>query len=66
MVKLKDHRGRIDVVVTIYMRDKQGKLKKDWKEFREWSTAVRFMYDFNEPEGWQLERIVLDKDIKLW
>lgn len=66
MVKLKDHRGRIDVVVTIYMRDKQGKLKKDWKEFREWSTAVRFMDDFNEPEGWQLERIVLDKDIKLW
>ena len=66
MVKLKDHRGRIDVVVTIYMRDKQGKLKKDWKEFREWSTAVRFMDDFNEPDGWQLERIVLDKDIKLW
>ena len=66
MVKLKDHRGRIDVVVTIYMRDKQGKLKKDWKEFREWSTAVRFMDDFNESEGWQLERIVLDKDIKLW
>ena len=66
MVKLKDHRGRIDVVVTIYMRDKQGKLKKDWKEFREWSTAVRFMDDFNEPEGWQLERIILDKDIKLW
>ena len=66
MVKLKDHRGRVDVVCTIYMRDKAGKLKKDCEEFREWSTAVRFMEDFNEPEGWQLERIVLDKDIKLW
>ena len=66
MVKLKSHTGRIDVVVTIYMRDKNGKLKKDYKEFRSWSSAVRFMGDFNEPEGWQLERIVLDKDIKLW
>ena len=41
-------------------------VKKDRKEFREWSTAVRFMDDFNDLEGWQLERIVLDKDIKLW
>ena len=66
MVKLKSHTGRIDVAATIYMRDKNGKLKKDYKEFRAWSSAVHFMEDFNETEGWQLERIVLDKDIKLW
>ena len=66
MVKMKDHRGRVDVIVTIYMRNKVGQLKKDYKDFRSWSSAVRFMDDFNEPEGWQLERIVLDKDINLW
>ncbi len=66
MPKLKSHTGRVDIVATIYMRDKAGKLKKDWKEFRAWSSAVHFMEEFNEPEGWQLERIVLDKDIKLW
>ena len=66
MVKLKDHRGRTNLVVSIYMRNKDGKLKTDYKEFREWSTAVRFIDDFNEPETWQMERIVIDKDIKLW
>lgn len=66
MPKLKDHRERVNLVVTIYMRNNAGQLKKDYKEFRSWSSAVRFMDDFNEPESWQLERIVLDKDIKLW